>query len=352
MGCTIDTYTDYLLATTAKATATGMSELYDGEISHDAVTRFLTESYLDASTVFAYAKPLLRLTESADEGVLIADDTIVEKAHTDENAMISWHWEHSKKRMVKGVNLLSLIYHAADVVLPINAHLVEKTEPYTDKKTGQIKYRSSQTKNDVLRGMLLLAKQQNIKYRYFLADSWFSSAETMNFIQEKLNKHYIMAVESSREVALSEQDKLQGRFHRVDSLCIPENGRPLRVWLRSLKHSVVVARQVFTNKDRSQGVLYLLSNDSELDVESMTTIYKKRWKVEEYHKSLKQHTAIAASPTKTIRTQANHLYASLVAYIKLQRIKIKHGKNHFAIKAMIIAAATKAAFLALHKFLA
>lgn len=84
----------------------------------------------------------------------------------------------------------------------------------------------------------------------------------------------------------------------------------------------------------------------------MATIYKKRWKVEEYHKSLKQHTAVVASSTKTLETQANHIFAALVAYIKLQAIKLKHGTNHFAIKALIIAAATKAAFLAVKQLLA
>jgi len=37
---------------------------------------------------------------------LIFDDTIIEKAFTDENDLISWHWDHSKHRSMKGINLL------------------------------------------------------------------------------------------------------------------------------------------------------------------------------------------------------------------------------------------------------
>lgn len=33
-------------------------------------------------------------------------------------------------------------------------------------------------------------------------------------------------------------------------------------------------------------------------------------KVEEYHKSLKSNASLAKSPTKTIRTQSNHCFAS------------------------------------------
>lgn len=347
MECTLDRYTDYLLATPKSATATGMSMLFERKISHDKVTRFLSESYFDRSTVWAKAKPLVRAHESLSEGVLIGDDTIIEKAHTDENAMICWHWDHALSRTVKGVNLLSLLYHSGAVSVPINVHLIEKTEPYDDKKTAQTKYRSPKTKNQITREMLQAAQSQRVLWRYFLGDSWFSSAETMNFIADDLAKHYIMAVECSRTVALTAADKSNGVFHRVDEIAYPENGSPLHVYLRSVAHTVVLVRQVFTNKDGSQGILYLVSNDTAHDAPTMTTIYKKRWKVEEYHKSLKQHTAIADSPTKTIETQANHMFASIIAYIKLETMKLKSGINHFGIKASLMAIATKAAFLAL-----
>ncbi len=350
MECTLDRYTDYLLATPKSATATGMSRLFNGKISHDKVTRFLSESYLDTETVWTRAKPLVRAYESSEEGVLIGDDSILEKAHTDENAMICWHWNHSVNRSVKGVNFLSLLYQCGPLSVPINVHLVEKTESYVDKKTGTTKYKSPMTKNEITRQMLQTAESQRVLWRYFLADSWFSSAETMSFINDDLKKHYIMAIESSRTVALSAEDKANGVFHRVDAIAYPENGGPLRVYLRSVSHEILLVRQVFTNKGESQGILYLASNDTTLDASTMTTIYKKRWKVEEYHKSLKQHTALAGSPTKIIQTQANHIYAALIAYIKLEALKLKSGIGHFGIKSLITAIATKAAFEALRQF--
>lgn len=344
MECTLDRYTDYLLAAAGAATATGMSRLFDGKISHDKVTRFLSQSYIDAMTVWKQGKPLVRAHESLSDGVLIGDDSILEKPHTDENAMISWHWDHAHNCTVKGVNILSLLYDCGALSVPINVHLVEKTEPYVDTKSGTTKYRSALTKNQITRQMLQTAQSQRVLWRYFLADSWFSSAETMSFIAEDLKKHYIMAVKSSRTVALSAEEKAQGIFHCVDAIAYPEDGSPLRVYLRSVSHDVLLMRQVFTNKDGSQGILYLVSNDTTLDAATMATIYKKRWKVEQYHKSLKQHTSVTDSPTKTIETQANHIFAALVAYIKLEALKLKTGIGHFGIKASIITIATKAAF--------
>jgi hypothetical protein len=50
MRCSLDIYTDYLISSTGQATATGLSSLYDGAISHDQVTRLLTSSTLTPKT--------------------------------------------------------------------------------------------------------------------------------------------------------------------------------------------------------------------------------------------------------------------------------------------------------------
>jgi hypothetical protein len=61
---------------------------------------------------------------------------------------------------------------------------------------------------------------------------------------------------------------------------------------------IILHRQIFKNKDGSEGILYLISNDIELDKESMETIDQKRWKVEVFHKNIKSHTGLAKSPAK------------------------------------------------------
>lgn len=126
-------------------------------------------------------------------------------------------------------------------------------------------------------------------------------------------------------------------------LDIPDN-TPVKVWLKELEIPVLLIKQIFINKDQSTGVRFLVSNDFNLSNDDFTTIYKKRWSVEEYHKSLKQNAAIAKSPTRTLKTQSNHLFASIFAYVKLEKLKFFQGLNHFAIKSKIYLAANKAAF--------
>ena len=343
MTCTLDLYTDYLISSTGPTSATGLSRLFGGAVSHDQVTRWLRTSYLDSEQVWAHAKPLIRRAEQqrpAEEfAVLIVDDSILEKAHTDPSALICTHWDHSLGRFVKGLNFVSLLYQAGALALPIAVELIEKTEAVVDAKTQQTKAKSKYTKNEYLRAMLRVAQQQ-IAYRYPLADSWYASAENLNAVLA-LGHGFVMALESSRTVARSEADRQQGRFQALDTLVFPDE-QPLRVWLRSVQPAVLVARQVFTNKDGSQGVLYLVSSDTSLDQAQLTTIYQRRWKVEEYHKSLKQNASMGKSPTKKPDTQANHFFAAILAYTKLEVLKLKCGMGHFRLKAQLYLAGLKA----------
>ena len=353
MDCTLSKYTDFLLSVPKYATATSMSAVYDHRISHDKVSRFLRSSYLDSTVVWKSAKSFLRsLVDFTDQsGVISVDDSIVEKAHTDENAMICYHWDHSLNRHVKGINFISLLYSHDKVDVPIQVRIVEKTEPYTDKKTGKIKFKSPKTKNEHFRDMLKVAVQQ-VGFRYVLGDSWFSSAENINFIIKDLKRQAVLAIKTSRTVALSDKDRKNGDFIRVDQLSQLEVGTPLTVYLRSVEQPVSLVKQVFTNKDNSKGVLYLIATDLTISYEEVTTIYKRRWKVEEYHKSLKQHTALAGSPTKLIETQANHFYAAIAAYIKLEKLKHKTGDGHFRLKATLMVTAARSCLGQIQEWLA
>jgi IS4 transposase len=99
---------------------------------------------------------------------------------------------------------------------------------------------------------------------------------------------------------------------------------------------LLLAKGVFKNEDGTEGVLYLVSSDDvTLDHERLSTIYQRRWKVEEYHKSLKVNASLAKSPTKTIRTQSNHCFASIYAFVKLERLKVTTKMNHFALRSRL-----------------
>ena len=278
-------------------------------------------------------------------GVLIFDDTIQEKPYTDENDLICWHYDHSQNRTVKGINLLNCVYHAGDVSLPVTYELITKPVLYTDVKTRRVKRKSLVTKNDLMRVPwgLSVCKRNRIKYRYVLADSWFSAKENLQFIRNSLDKHFVVAIKSNRTVALSYEDKRDGRFARIDAQNLPEHV-PVQAYIKGLDFPVLLLRQVFTNKDESTGEMFLACSDLTCDGETIETIYQKRWKVETFHKTLKSNAALSKSPTRRVRTQSNHCFMAIYAAAQLEGLRVKHHLNHFALRSKLYLKAIRYAF--------
>ncbi len=337
-----DLYSDYLLASFGATTATGLSELLEGEISHDQITRYLAGPQKTASDLWRTVKSFVREVQSA-AGVLIIDDSIEEKPYTDENAIVCWHYDHSKDRMLKGINFLTALYNSQDVSVPVGFHLVAKTEKYTDPKTQKEKRRSPVSKNEVCRDLIKQAVTNRLLFRFVLFDVWFASAENMVFIKHKQHRDFICPLKANRKVALSKTDKQQGRYVRVDTLEW-EAQAPREIYLEGVDFPLVLVKQIFTNEDGSIGIRYLVSSDTTLSFDDVTTTYHRRWEVECYHKSLKQNVSLAKSPTQTVTTQTNHFFAALGGFLKLERLKRTTKLNHFALKSKLYLNALQAAF--------
>jgi hypothetical protein len=342
----LELYTDYLISTFGAATATGMSAMLDGVISHDRVTRFLAEREYTSKDLWRQVKSTVRQIERED-GVLIFDDTIQEKIWTDENEVMCWHYDHCSGRSVRGINLLNALYHSGGVSIPVAFELIRKPLQFCDVQTRQIKRASEVTKNEMMRSMIATCVNNALKFRYVLMDSWFAATENFEFIVKK-NKHFIAALKDNRLVALSEADKKQGRFVRIDTLQLADK-QAVRGWLKGYAREVLLVRQVFTNRDGSTGWLNLVCSDLTCDGDTVTTTYQKRWQVEVFHKSLKSNAALAKSPTRRVTTQNNHVFMAIYAVFKLECLKLKYKTNHFALRAKLFIKATQQAYAELQR---
>lgn len=347
----LNLYSEYLLSSFGATTATGLSSLLasllDGRISHDAVSRMLSSERKTGKDLWLRIKSLVRDIEHKD-GVLIIDDSIEEKPYTDENDLICWHYDHCTGQNIKGINFLTAFYRTELGNLPIGYELVEKTLRFTDPKTGKEKRKSPLTKNEHCRNLLEHATKNRVPFRYVLTDVWYGSSENICFIKEKLTKDVITPLKSNRKVALSDDDKRQGRYTHIDTLDYQKT--PLRtVYLEGVEFPLLLIRQVFTNEDNSTGILYLITTDISMTYDQITATYQKRWSVEVYHKSLKQNVSLSKSPTQTVTTQANHFFAALCGYTKLELLSVSKKLNHTALKSKLYLSALKSAFEELSK---
>jgi DDE superfamily endonuclease len=196
----LELYTDYLLSTFGYATATGLSAMVNGEVSHDQITRFLSDDEYNSKDLWLEVKSTVRKVER-ENAVLIFDDTVQEKPYTDENEVMCWHYDHSKGRAVQGFNLLNCLYHVEKISIPVAFELIKKPVEYSDLKTRKRKRVSLVTKNELMRAMLDVCMKNKLLFRFVLFDTWFASKENMCHIKETLQKDFVCALKSNRRLS-------------------------------------------------------------------------------------------------------------------------------------------------------
>jgi hypothetical protein len=164
------------------------------------------------------------------------------------------------------------------IELPVSYEIVSKPVKYKDPVTNMDKRRSEVTKNELVRERLkILAHKNRIKFSTVLWDTWYSSNDNFEFVHKDLKKYFVGALKSNRLVALSKSEKLEGKFQSVSAISIEPHSR-IEVWIKGLDFPVYLTKQIFTNKDKSTGELYLVSNHDKYSYEQQITIYQKLYK--------------------------------------------------------------------------
>jgi hypothetical protein len=341
----LDLYTDYLVSSFGQVTSVGLSRALDNAVTHDRISDMLSRREFTQKDYWKAIRPLVRQIETPD-GFIVIDDTIEEKPYSSENDIICWHYDHSSGKNVKGINILNFLYRPGagmhDFSMPISYEIIEKTICYYDEIAKKHKRKSELSKHDLLRNRLRILHHMNrVQFQVVLWDTWYSSIENFTFVNDELKKTFISAIKSNRLVALTEQEVKEKRFIHISDLDWQKAGI-YKVYLKGLKFPILLVRQVFTNKDGSTGELFIVTNDLSLTEEVIILSYKKRWGAEDLHRSEKQNVGLEKSPTKYEVTQKNHIFAVMLAWIKLNRLSISLQVTHYGLKIKLYVKAIQA----------
>lgn len=345
-----DLYITYLISQEGQSTATKLSKILNCKISHDKITKFLNAKILDGHDLWERVNRNNILTSSNEdkweENDLIIDDTIISKPYRKENKHICWHYNHAIGRCEKGVNLMSCVLRNGQFATPINYRIINKTEYYKDKKTLKDKRKSKVTKNEHLREILKEStKKLKGKYSYILADNWFCSKDNINYIHNEIKKNFILGIKSNRLIQIEGIGGTQpNHFVKLGSANLDVD-RVYRIRLKGVSFPLSLVKKVFKNGGKGNiGVTYLISNDITLTSDALYKRYQKRWRIEEYHRSLKQYVSVSKSPSRSENAQPNHIVLSMMAYSELELLGKSTNKSIHALRYELLLKSNMAAF--------
>lgn len=93
--------------------------------------------------------------------------------------------------------------------------------------------KSIQTKNQLVQENINKIIQNQIKFKYFVMDSWFACNETLELINK--HKYFVVPLKSNRKIALSKANKIRGIWSKLED--IKSDDKPIEVWLEALSSS-------------------------------------------------------------------------------------------------------------------
>ena len=271
--------------------------------AHDAYTRLLQRLPPDTEALWHEVAPHIEKTT----GILVMDDTTLDKPHARHMALVRRHWSGKHKRTVSGINLMTLLWTDGGAKLPIDCRL-------DDQETTEI------TRNEYFRAMLDTAEGREFVPGYVCFDSWYSSLANLKHIRKK-GWHWLCRLKSNRIV---NHDK-QGQ-RPLGAVNIPPEG--LIVYLRG--YGLV---RVFALVDENmEHVAFWAASDLAMTEEKRQQIASHALAIEEYHRGLKSCCGVERCQARSERRVRNHILLALRAFVRLEQQRIAADKSWYALK--------------------
>ena len=211
--------------------------------------------------------------------------------------------------MVMGIGLVNLLWTKGGEYIPIDFRI------YAKKKDGK-------TKNDHFREMLRVAEHRGFKPQAVLFDSWYASLENLILLR-RLGWTWITTLQKNRTVSLAPQEDCH-----ISDLDIPSSG--LIVHLKNYGKV-----KVFKLVRKKEDVDYYATNNLNANLGDIREAAATRWKVEEYHRGLKQACGLEKCQARSERSQRTHIFCSILSFVFLEIRRLNEGISWYQTKRIL-----------------
>ncbi len=308
--CSLSLYSRFLIGSQNRYSGVELSKAAD-DMAHDAVSRWLSKFTFKPQELWNQVESLVEMKT----GYLVIDDTTLDKRYSRENELARKQYSGNEHGLVNGISIVNLLWTNLEKCIPVDYRVYQKE---TDGKT----------KNDLFAELLKKALKRGFSPLYVLFDSWYSSIENLKFIRGQGLK-FICNLKSNRIVS---RNRIQ---MAISDLGLADK-QVRKVWLKSFGH-ILVCKIVATNGN----ITYLATNDLSLaDYNKFTGHFQQRWNIEEFHRGIKQTTGIEKCYSTKAASQKTHIFASFVAFVRLEAVRISQHISWYEQKASITRFAT------------
>ena len=186
------------------------------------------------------------------------------------------------------------------------------------------------TKLDHVQEMLTgLVHSKRVAFDRVLMDSWYGAKDLLLLI-ERLGKFYYVPLKCNRQV-----DDSGGvlKYGRVDELSwnTAETllGKTIKIKAFPKEHKVKLFRVVASDSRTD----WVITNDpSQHSTDDAQKVCAIRWKIEQFHRELKQVTGVEKCQCRKARIQRNHIACAVLVWIRLTELARSAATTVYQIK--------------------
>ena len=308
-------YIQFLIATQKAYSCTEAARVQpegDQRPAHDAVTRLVHRLEPDPEVLWTEAQAYV----SPEQGMLILDDTTLDKPHARKIELVTRHWSGRHRKVVCGIYLITLLWTEGESHIPCDYRVYAKGS-------------DGMTKNDHFRQMLAEAHQRGFRPECVAFDSRYGSVENLKAIAG-YGWRWLTQLKSNRLVNLNRTGN-----RPVSEVALEERGTIVHLKGYGM---IKVFKIVAPNGD----IEYWATNDLAMDELTRLKYTEQVWMIENYHRGIKQFCGVERAQVRSARAQRNHILLALRAFLRLEYHRLQTGVSWFEAKIGIIRHAVRA----------
>ncbi len=316
MKITTQDYGQFLINGVNNFTATHFSEIVEG-LKHDSVSRYLNGSKISSKAVWERVENEIIYSK---RGYLLFDDSVLDKSGSKKIELARWQYSGTTHDTVMGIGVVNCVYYNPE----IDRYWVIDFRIYQPDKDGKKKY-------EHLQDMMLKAIERNVMFKTVLMDTWYAIISLMQWINS-LGYKFVCPVRSNRLILDRWTDRDNPKYRSVKDL--PWDSDKLKQGSDAKLKSCSLKLKLFRLMVHSNRTDYIVTNDNEAicTPEDATEACAFRWKIEQYHREVKQTTGIAKCQARNAKAQRKHIVTSILAWIVMHAQACAKNTNIYQLK--------------------
>ena len=252
------------------------------------------------------------------EGCIIFDDTVADKDYSHEIVGVRKQYSGTAHGLIKGIGIVTFIYYNPE----LERYWVIDYRVFDPDRDGK-------TKLDHVNEMLSLAEKRGVQYTTALMDSWYATTQMMTRLHQA-GKLFYCSIKHNR---LVDETKGQQPYRAVETLAWsePEDQQGKVVKVKGFaKNFYLKLFRVIVSTDKTD---FIVTNDlTQDDTEAVQQESSQRWKIEQFHREVKQLTGLEHCQCRLNRSQRNPIWASLLVWLRLNDLAHQAQKTMYQLK--------------------